>query len=657
MQILLSEDWSKFKVGRIPRDETPRGEYMAMLVPDNPNGWYHNCRLAGVDTGDKNMSGLEISRSGKGHLLKLGKRTYSVSAIVFTTGEKDWRNFKVEAQARVLDDLPVGIVARYRTNRDFYGAVFESGIFKIVRMLEGSAIVLASMPFKLPCGFLKLSLEVQGAKLIAKAGEKTLSAEDGAIASGGFGLWINGPAEFSGVEVSASDTEIRRLRKDEKAYGFELAAKRKQLPAMRRLASFDIKERTAGRHIRFADLDGDGQDEILLGVPTMHKGKESNYDKLALVTAFKADGTMLWECGEWPGTPSDYPCDTAFQAADRGNGVEVVASFGDDLCVIDGRNGKIRKKVKTPVPPKMEPFWDEIQQFFGSGKGDDLPHLITDSLRLCNLTGLHPYGDILVKDRYHNLWALDGKSMKILWHHQCNLGHFPFTCDFAGKGVDEVIAGYSRLDNKGRLTGRLFLGDHPDAGFAYIDHAGLRHNMHPAGDAGLIDETADWRVQINHLGHVQHLSVANFIPELPGLERIIVTYHFNENIIVLLDSANRIIRKKEAYGSGAVCQPVNWTGDGRELIAFSPKHDIGGLWNADFDLVVPFPDNDRPGMNMEAHDILGLGVDQIIVWDRERLDIYAPETIPNQKGKKYSPLRPFPNMSNYQVNYSLPRWE
>jgi len=60
---------------------------------------------------------------------------------------------------------------------------------------------------------------------------------------------------------------------------------------------------------------------------------------------------------------------------------------------------------------------------------------------------------------------------------------------------------------------------------------------------------------------------------------------------------------------------------------------------------------------MEAHDILGLGVDQIIVWDRERLDIYAPETIPNQKGKKYSPLRPFPNMSNYQVNYSLPRWE
>ena len=159
-----------------------------------------------------------------------------------------------------------------------------------------------------------------------------------------------------------------------------------------------------------------------------------------------------------------------------------------------------------------------------------------------------------------------------------------------------------------------------------------------------------------HLGHVQHLSIANFAGALPDLERIIVTYHGNEGIIALMDCDDRILRKAERYAAGAVCQPVNWTADGRELIAFSARHGDGGLWDEHLDLVVPFPDDDRPGKYIEVHDLLGLGVDQLIVWDEQRLHVYAPADRPKRKGKRYAPIRPGPNLSNYQVNYSLPRW-
>jgi hypothetical protein len=263
---------------------------------------------------------------------------------------------------------------------------------------------------------------------------------------------------------------------------------------------------------------------------------------------------------------------------------------------------------------------------------------------------------VLLKDRYHCAWGLDGRTLRGLWTHRCNTGHFPFACDLDATGRDTVILGYSRLDHRGRLVGRLALGDHPDASFAYCDSHGVRHMLHPCGEAGFVDERSDGKVEDIHLGHVQHLSVADFDPERPGLERIVTTFHGNEGIIAMLDEQNRLVRKTERYAAGAVCQPVNWTGDGRELIAFSPRPEDGGLWDERFDLVVPFPDGPRPSRYIEVHDVLGLGVDQLVVWDEERLHVYGPACRPRPGRRCYAPLRSWPNTSNYQVNYSLPAW-
>jgi len=656
---LFTENWSEFPIGHISRDCTARGEYMAMVVPPNPNGWYHNGNMGVRGVPDRDHSAFSVRKRKAGRTVGLPQRGWAPS-VILTRGEMPWRDFVVTARVTVKDILPVGVVARYVTDREHYTAYFESGVFKLARVVEGEARVLDSAVFKRTSKPLTVSLRVEGSALTARAGRVKLSGTDGCITSGGIGLWANGPAEFGKVTVKASASEIARIRRETRLTAARVAGKRRKQPKMELVRELDVKGYALGRQIRFADLDGDGVLEILLAVPTFHKGRKWRYNKIAQLAALDLDGNLLWKRGKIARDSLDITSDLPFQAADRGrDGMEVVACFGSSLEILDPLTGKTKQKAVTPKPPKMEPYWNELSQYWGDGHGDDLPRLIPDGVRLCNFKGRHRYGDLFIKDRYHNMWALDGGSLKVIWHHAANSGHFPWASDMNGDGLDEVLHGYSRLDSKGNLIGRLFLGDHPDACFSYVDENGLRHNLHPSGEAGFIDEYSDGRVAEVHLGHVQHLSIANFVQDRPDLERVTVNYHGNEGIIVMMDCDNRVLRKVERYASGSICQPVNWTGDGRELIAFSARHGDGGLCDEHFDLVVEFPDSDanRPGKYMEVHDLLGLGVDQIIVWDESRMHVYAPDRLPKRRGKRYAPERPGPNLSNYQVNYSLPRWK
>ena len=653
--VLFRETWAAFSAGPLHRDNSARGEYMAMTVPANPRGWYHSSSVWSGNP-DRLHSPFRVIRlAGRARLVKRVHTPPWGGALIVTRGPEPWRDYAVAADISVSGPQPAGIAARYRTARDFYAAVFEGGQFKLVRMFEGTPAVLASAPLAPPRKPVRLTLEVRGARLRARAAGVALDAVDGCLASGGIGLWAEAAAAFGPVTVRAGRAELRRLAEDSKRSTVRLAQSRRTWPAMRLLAEVDVRGHACGRQLRLADLDGDGRDELIFAVPGRHAGRRWTYEKLARLSALTLDGRVMWERGVFPKDAPLITCDLPVQAADRGRGMEIVAAFGPSLEILDPRTGVTRQRAATPVPPRMEPYWDEISQYWGSGHGDDLPRLIPDCVRLCNLSGRHPFGDLIIKDRYHCAWGVDGRTLKARWMHRCNTGHYPFACDLDGKGHDTIILGYSRLDHNGKLVGRLFLGDHPDACFAYRDGNGVRHILHPCGEAGFVDDRSDGKIQELHLGHVQHLSVANFDPARPGLDRIVVTFHGNEGIVTLLDEQNRLVRQVERYAAGAVCQPVNWTGDGRELIAFSPRHGDGGLWNERFDLVVPFPDGPRPGKYMEVHDVLGLGVDQIVVWDEERLHVYGPATLPRTTRRRYAPVRSWPNTSNYQVNYSLPR--
>ena len=142
---LLDEDWSDFPVGPIRRDNSARGEYMAMVVPANPNGWYHNASAGPAGDMDHSRFQVAVGDGGKCLVLSQPPRAWGPS-VVLTRGEETWRDMHICAVVTVEDHLTVGVAARYRTNRDYYAAVFEGGMFKLIRVLEGTITVLDAVP-------------------------------------------------------------------------------------------------------------------------------------------------------------------------------------------------------------------------------------------------------------------------------------------------------------------------------------------------------------------------------------------------------------------------------------------------------------------------------------------------------------------------------
>ncbi|MEI8243417.1 MAG: hypothetical protein WCI17_09140, partial [bacterium] len=545
--ILFRETWAGFSVGPLRRENSARGEYMTGLLPENPGGWYHGGNALRGNP-DGLHSPFRVATTGKRRVLsKAGDTPPWGVSMVLTPGPRPWRDYTVQADLAVRGNGPVGLVARYRTSRDFYAAVFEGGLFKLLRMAEGVATELAATPFAAPRKPIAMSLSMQGDTITAKAGRTTLSARDGHLDAGGIGLWAEGGVSCGPITVRATAAELRRLERESQRTARRLRHVRKEFAPMRLLAEVDVRGHALGRQLRLADLDGDGRCELLFAAQEPVRGKQWEYSQIAHLSAVNLEGCVLWERGSFPAGAVSITTDLPVQAADRGRGMEVVAAFGSSLEILDPRTGRTKQRSALPQPPKMEPYWDEINSYFGAPHGDDLPRLIPNSLRLCNLSGRHPHGDLLVKDPQHCAWGLDGRSLKPLWTHRCNTGHYPYTCDLDGTGRDLVILGYSRLDHTGKLVGRLFIGDHPDACFAYRDQHGVRRILHPAGEAGLIDERDDGKVEELHLGHVQHLSVGNFDPARPGLERVVVMFHGAEGIIALLDEQHRILRKVERY--------------------------------------------------------------------------------------------------------------
>jgi len=651
---LLSENFSKWPRGPLPADYTPRGEYFCLDAAPRADDWHDPINRTG-HKGPRDQSVWHVRPAGKrGGKCLLQTSDADHDPVLVATGRRDWRIGRIEATLRPETHKPCGVIVGYRHARQFFAVVLlgdEERRLQVIQYEQEQRYTLADLPVKVSSQEVRIAANFRPGQIEPILQGKSLGRiEAPGLQSGGVGLLANGPCRFFRVAVKTTPAEKRRIQAAQQRRDRIAAKQREQYPQPQKRLELNIDGYIAGRQIRFADLNGDGREEVILAMPDFVEGEQWTYRVLACLTAMDLDGNVLWQIGTPPRERHIITSDLPFQAADiDGDGrVEVVACFTDKLMIIDGLTGKIKKSAPTPKPPKMEPYWDEISQYWGDGHGDDLPRLIPDAIRLCNLTGRGPYGDLLIKDRYHNIWAFTG-DLKRLWLHQCTIGHYPFTSDINGDGFDEIIR-----DNN--LIGRLVLADHPDACFWMKMPSGRVREFHPAGEAGLIINEPGTIFAARHLGHVQHLSIADFDPRHPGLELICVTYWGEPGIVYMLDLDGRVLRDIEALGLGSVCQPVNWTGDGTELIMLTPDAKKGGLYDADFNRVVVLPAKDRPTECCEVRDMLGLGVDQIIVWDAHRLEVYAPASIPKTTGKRYDPERPHVNQSNYMVYYSLPRW-
>ena len=574
-------------------------------------------------------------------------------------GDPLWSDYTLEL--RFAPEKPEGrsgAAFRYQTNRRYYFAGVDGQKLVLLMVRDGSAFhvpyeeVLGEAPlYWAPGRDLSLVVQANGAHLRVACGEVVVNADTTAYRSGGIALTSDVPTQFKQVSVKTTPAvkdEFERQTAQRRASEQALQAQNPKPVVWKklRLEGFGV-----GRNLRFGDLDGDGRVDILVGQVQHHGPKDSN-SELSCLTALTFDGKKLWSIGE-PNPWNDHLTnDVAFQIHDfDGDGKnEVVYCMNFELVVADGATGATKYKVPTPeMPAGTKPPYNKY------------PRILGDSLCFCDLRGLGRAGDVILKDRYQNVWALD-QGLKVLWQAQCNTGHYPFPFDIDHSGKDAVAIGYSLYGHDGKVLWSLdrSLQDHAD-GVAIV-------SLHPekneelrfhcaASDEGFF--LADMRgnvVKHDFLGHVQNPAIADFRPDLPGLESVTVNFWGNQGIIHFFDADGAVYHEFEPFTHGSMCLPVNWTGKPGEFVALSANTDDGGLFDGWGKRAVAFPPDGHPDMCYAVLDVTGDCRDEVMVWDPHELWVYTQDDNPKQ-GRLYRPVRnPLYNYSNYQTTVSLPGW-
>lgn len=142
-----------------------------------------------------------------------------------------------------------------------------------------------------------------------------------------------------------------------------------------------------GQWVVAGDMDGDGQAEIV-SAENVNNG-DVHYTSAAV--AQELDGSVLWRWGNPAIGRKKWHHDVACQIHDwDGDGLnEVVLCTKGFLVELDGSTGRERRRIRI---------------------ADDA----TDCLVFCNLSGGRRASDVLVKTRYHQIWAYDSEG-NLLW--------------------------------------------------------------------------------------------------------------------------------------------------------------------------------------------------------------------------------------------------
>jgi len=203
-----------------------------------------------------------------------------------------------------------------------------------------------------------------------------------------------------------------------------------------------------GAELFFADIDGDGQVEILAyqgpGVFGTRMYREwshvaAAYPQSTCVSAFKKDGTRLWTFGEPNPADRPYICHAhesciATGDVDDDGVVEVALADGERICLLDGPSGELRGEARMQ--------WDNffIVQILGETTGPGEAALVVK-----NGEGGYDdwrYGEPLV--------GLDA-NMDVAWAPQAipGAGHHILSLDLDNDGKREYLVGYCMVRPNG----------------------------------------------------------------------------------------------------------------------------------------------------------------------------------------------------------------
>jgi len=576
-------------------------------------------------------------------------------------GDVLWEDYTIHASLNPLGkEKQCGIVFRYNNDRCYYllGIKQDTAFIKMVKHANAYhkpyEKILAAEQFSYVADQeINVTIKLKKSQIAASfQNGPQFNVTDTTYTRGKIAFLADGPAYFSPIEITTSSEDMKKYQNLRAETDLEEQELRDNNPKPVLWKSIQTKDFGVGRNLRFGDLNGDGETDVLIG-QVVHHGHKDRNSELSCLTAMTFDGEILWQKGKPDLWKNHLTNDVAFQIHDIDNDGhnEVVYCMNQMMIVADARTGKTKHQAPTPLTPGGKPT-PAGQNIF--------ERILGDCFYFCDLHGKGYDSDIIIKDRYMHFWAFNSQ-LEMLWKNECVTGHYPFAYDVDEDGKDELMMGYTLFDNNGEKLWTLeeTIKDHADGvAIAKFNDDNDPMLLCAASDEGMIFTDMKGNIIKHHyVGHVQNPAIANFRDDKPGMEVVSVNFWGNQGIIHLYDSKGNIYHDLEPNQYGSMCLPLNWTGRSEEFYVLNANVDEGGAYDGWGRKVLDFPDDGHPDMCNAVLDITGDCRDEIVVWDPAEIWVYTQDDNP-RPGKLYNPERnALYNYSNYQATVSLPGWK
>ena len=659
---VFEEDFRSFELGPFPYDaeHSAMGEYHYYPNPGYCGQWFDPIADWSFRGPTWLISNADMDNGHCMEQMRLTEPAPRKAIPCLRAGDVMWEDYTVSARVRaMIADHFNGILFRYQTSMMHYGFFLVPGGVELHKVVKTERTVLAHADASWsPDEYNTLSVSTDGRSIRCSLnGRLVIEFSDDTYTEGCIALCACRPTRYRDVCVEMTEGQLKaystKKAEWEKA---EIIASESHKPAkLWRL--IDLQNFGAARQIRFGHLTGTNEWFFVM-CQNQRKVYKDRYPVISCMTAVSVEtGKVLWQIGE----PCDSPeiekltTDLPFQIYDiDGDGIdEVITSWDFRLMILDGRTGEVKKSIPTPLNEAAPETVTGLE--FGMYAFN---RLNVDAIRIVNVSGNARPEEILIKDRYSRYWIYDS-NLNLKWEFsKYNTGHFPFSYDFNGDGKDEIFSCYNMVDSNGKLMWSLPIDtDHTDEIIVgrFAEDQDERLAIVSGWEGFMIVSKEGEIIHRDINGHGQRISCANYCPERKGFEIATTTYWGNNGIVYLHDCNGNEIWHREMLSNGNVIAPLNWDGNGKELLWMSPHE---GAFDGEGHRVLVLPDDGHPEMCTEVIDLTGDSRDEIVVWDRHSLYIYTQdgEAEKDPRGE-YRPFKyPEYNGSNYRGEYSFPNW-
>ena len=360
------------------------------------------------------------------------------------------------------------------------------------------------------------------------------------------------------------------------------------------------------------DLNNDGILEMVL--LQADSGIDDRYvpHQITCLTAVDIKGGILWTVGEpmeeIGGTGSDFPAQVYDIDGDGEN--EVICVMDKKFKVFEGKSGRL--KAEYPLP-------------------DEHAH---DCIILANLSGADKPKNVILKNRYHKMWAMN-YDFTVMWTHEGNVGHFPYPYDINGDGYDEIMAGYDMLDRFGNILWSVDQTEHADCIFVadMYEDQGRGQGVQVViggGTTGVYGADGKELCRYDDAVETQHVAIGKFRKDIPGvqiacLDRIVRGGPNARDAMFLLNNKAELVWKEDRQTIGwlTILETIqNWDDSGTDYILAYRRG--GGvmptIYDGHMNVVTAFPVD-----GYVAHaPVFNDGREDVIIYNKNEIHIFSP---------------------------------